>query len=357
MITVNAEMAKDQLNPDDPLYEDLNEIINSGEKTADLTRQLLAFSRKQTLQPKVLNLSTLVNNLKKMLLRLIGEDIDLSFKLQSDLWNVNVDPGQIEQVIINLAVNARDAMPMGGKLTFETVTTIINDEYIETHPEATPGEYVMVGVTDNGSGISEDVKSKMFEPFYTTKDVGKGTGLGLSTVYGIVKQSEGFIYVYSVEGEGTSFKIYLPRVIAEPDELIKRGEISKAPRGSETVLIVEDEAGIRKVVIKILNRQGYQVLEAENGGSALALCEKLDKPVDLLVTDVIMPIMGGAELKRRLHARWPDLKVLFMSGYTENAIVHHGVLKPGIPYIQKPFSPMDFLERVRKVLNGPPGSV
>ncbi|MDP8240055.1 MAG: PAS domain S-box protein [Candidatus Hatepunaea meridiana] len=350
-IICNSEMAMESLNPHDPLYDDLGEIMKASDRAADLVRQLLAFSRKQTLQPSVLNLNTLVADLERMLIRMIGEDIEFNVILEKDIWAIKVDPGQIEQVIVNLVINARDAMSLGGKLTVETQNAVLGDEYANLHSEVISGDYVMLTVSDTGHGMTDEIKEKIFDPFFTTKGEGQGTGLGLSTVYGIIKQSNGHIWVYSEVEQGTSFKIFFPRVIEEAVELVRKEEITEAPRGTETILVVEDEDGVRNMACKILKLQGYEVIEADSGGTAYMICQIMKKPVDLIVTDVIMPYMSGSELVDKLREMWPDVKVLYMSGYTVNSIVHHGVLAPGIPYMQKPFRPLEIALKVREVLD------
>ena len=351
IISGHTDLALMEIDPANPLHEDLKEVLTASNRAADLTRQLLAFSRKQTLSLRILNLNDIVNGLEKMMRRTIGEDIDLITRSEDDLWSVKADPGQIEQVIINLVVNARDAMPQGGKLTIETQNVELDEEYARTHVEVKPGSHVMLAVSDSGCGMSEEHKNKIFDPFFTTKERGKGTGLGLSTVYGIVKQSGGNIWVYSELGKGTSFKIYLPMVSEEAEEFVRSESSVELPRGSETVLIVEDEDGVRHLVTKVLKRQGYKTMEAQSGDEALRICLELEKPVDLLITDVIMPIMGGVELVEKLQEIWSDLKVLFMSGYTTNAIIHNGTLDKGTNYLQKPSRPVDIAWKVRRVLD------
>ncbi len=338
------------LREGDPLYANLKEIERATDRAADLTRQLLAFSRKQMMEMRVLDLNEVIKGLEKMLHRLIGEDIELVTYLAEGLGWVKVDPGQMEQAIINIVVNARDAMPQGGKLTVETVNVELDEEYARRHIAVKPGSYVMMAISDTGVGMTKEVKERLFEPFFTTKEMGKGTGLGLSTVYGIVKQSGGNIWVYSEPGQGATFKIYLPRVDEPMDEL-KEEIIKEIPHGSETLLIVEDEEGVRKLAVRILKRQGYQVLEAEDGGKAFMLCEKYKEPVHLILTDVVMPGMSGRQLAERLKEIHPEAKVLYMSGYTDNAIAHHGILEEGIEFIQKPFTLESLARKVRRVLD------
>ena len=340
------------LKESDPLWGNIQEIQKATQRASDLTRQLLAFSRRQILDLKVLNLNSLVKDLNKMLRRIIGEDIELITLLNEDLGRVKVDPGQIEQMILNLAVNARDAMPSGGKLIIETKNVEIDVEYVAAHIGLTPGRYVRLSVSDNGVGMSQEIIEKAFEPFFTTKETGKGTGLGLATVYGIVKQSGGNIQVYSEPGFGTTFNIYLPRVEENLDALDLREESDLSPKGSETVLLVEDESSVRNLAYRILCQQGYTVLEAANGDEALRIAQESNgKEIDLLLTDVVMPRMSGKDLADRLKTLKPELKVLFTSGYTDDAIVHHGVLNPGTHFLHKPFSPKALSLKVREVLD------
>jgi CheY-like chemotaxis protein len=303
------------------------------------------------MEMKILDLNTLLRDLEKMLRRVIGEDIEMVIQLAEDLGRVRADVGQIEQVIMNLAVNGRDAMPNGGKLTIETANVELDEFYARSHIDVKPGHYVMFSVSDTGVGMTPEVRERIFEPFFTTKEKGKGTGLGLSTSYGIVKQSEGNIWVYSEPGKGTTFKIYLPRV-NEPLEDI-REEVLKEdlPRGNETILIVEDEEEVRKLSGKILERQGYRILETSNGDDALLACERHKSPIHLMLADVIMPGMSGSELAKLLKPLYPEIKILYMSGYTDDAIVRHGVLQKGVNYIQKPFTMERLARKVREVLN------
>ena len=349
-----AQLIMAQLPDDAPWLTDLREIDKAGQRAAALTRQLLAFSRKQVLQPEVLNLNTVLANTEKMLRRLIGEDIDLVVAPDVDLGRVKADPGQIEQVIMNLAVNARDAMPAGGKLTIETRNVELATAQATQRLVVPPGSYVLLAVTDTGEGMDAATRGRIFEPFFTTKELGKGTGLGLSSVYGIVKQSGGSLWGYSEGGRGTTFKIYLPRVDEEQvrvEEQARATGVEVPARGVETLLVVEDEGAVRNLAARVLTAAGYQVLTAVNGEEALVLLEDRQGPVHLLLTDVVMPGMGGRELAARLATNWPDLKVLFMSGYTNNAIVHHGVLDEGTQFIGKPFSVMELTRKVREVLD------
>ena len=345
----------EKLHPGDPLREDAQEILEAGRRSASLTRQLLAFSRKQTLQPEVLDLNEILHDLEKMLARVIGEDIELEMKLSKDLYRVMADPGQIEQVIMNLAVNSRDGMPDGGSLIIETVNTELDEAYASNHVSVTPGKFVMLALTDNGCGMDKETLSKIFDPFFTTKEKGKGTGLGLSTVYGIVKQSGGNIWTYSEPGKGTTFKIYLPRTEAEPEMKVKAVVEEQEKGGGEHILVVEDDASLRRLCSRILSNLGYRITLAANGGEALLEVEEKGFKPDLVVTDVVMPGMSGKVLVDRLRKTMPELKVLYMSGYTDNAIVHHGVLDPGTPFIQKPFNTRDFGAKVQDVLRGGAG--
>jgi two-component system, cell cycle sensor histidine kinase and response regulator CckA len=340
------------LQPADPLRGNMEEIRKAGDRAAALTRQLLAFSRKQVLQPKVLDLNSAVSEIGKMLRRLIGEDIQLCTVLASDLGRIKSDPGQIEQILMNLAVNARDAMPQGGKLTLETQNVFVDESYLSQHIAVIPGSYVMLAVSDNGLGMDKQTQAHIFEPFFTTKELGKGTGLGLSTVYGIVKQSGGNIWVYSEIGQGTTFKIYLPRVDEEAQAYRPGTEVQEALEGRETILLAEDEEIVRSLMRDVLKGYGYDVLEAANGSAALILCERHPGPIHLMITDVVMPEMSGRELTEHLAGTHPEMKVLFMSGYTDDTIVRHGILESDIAFLQKPFTPQALAHRVREVLEG-----
>ncbi len=341
------------LEESDPRWGNLQEIEKATQRASDLTRQLLAFSRRQILDPKVLDLNALLKDLNKMLRRIIGEDIELVTLLAGDLGRVKIDPGQIEQVVLNLAVNAIDAMPSGGKLTIETANVELDEEYAETHVGVTPGHYVRLSVSDTGAGMSPQVKEKIFEPFFTTKEKGKGTGLGLSTVYGIVKQSSGNIWVYSEPGHGTTIKIYLPRAEEELDTQYRRDETNLLPKGNETVLLVEDETSVRDLASRFLHQQGYTVLEAANGDEALHMAGKQSgKKIHLLLTDMVMPQMSGRALAQELKYLRPDIKVLYTSGYTDDTIVRHGILEHGTHFLQKPFSLKTFSHKVREALDG-----
>ncbi len=334
----------------DPLLrDDVGQMVAAADRAATLTHQLLAFSRKQVLQPAILDLNATVNQMDKMLQRLIGEDIDLVTCLDPQLDSVEFDPGQIEQIIMNLAVNARDAMPRGGKLTINTANVELGEEYARDHVDAVPGPHVMIAVTDTGTGMDAETRARIFEPFFTTKEKGKGTGLGLATVFGIVKQSGGNIWVYSEPGHGTTFKVYLPR--AEAAAVDVRSEAAKAvATGTETILLVEDDEAVRVLLARILMEGGYTVLVADSPDAAQRLAADYDGTIDMLLSDVVMPGMGGPELARRLTEIRPNVKVVFISGYTDEAIVHHGVLDPGAAFIEKPITPRKLLEKVRQFL-------
>jgi two-component system cell cycle sensor histidine kinase/response regulator CckA len=347
-----SQLLLSELNEDHPLRESLEEIKKATERAEGLTRQLLAFSRRQVMEMKVIDLNHLIKNLEKMLCRVIGEDIELTTFLTDDLGRVKTDPAQIEQVILNLAVNARDAMPSGGKLTLETTNVELDKDYAHTHISVAPGRYVMLSVSDTGGGMTPEVKDRIFEPFFTTKVKGKGTGLGLSTVYGIVKQSGGNIWVYSEPDKGTTFKIYLPSVEEEIDVLSSQEEILDLPKGNETVLLVEDDLSVRDLAARFLRGQGYKVLEATNGNEAIQIAqEHLKEKIHLLLTDMVMPQMGGKELVGRFKSLHPGIRVLFISGYTDTAITHHGLSEPNTALLQKPFSLTSFAIKVREVLD------
>ena len=352
-ITGHSEMCLRRLTPDNSLYRHVEQIKKAGDRAAALTRQLLAFSRKQILQPEVLDLNHIVVELSKMLQRLIGEDIDLLMGLAADLGKVKADPNQLEQVLMNLVVNARDAMPKGGKLTIETSNVHLSEEFADHHVSVPPGHYVMLAVSDSGCGMDAETQARIFEPFFTTKEVGKGTGLGLATVYGIVKQSEGSIWVYSEVGRGTTFKIYLPSVEGHVKEVAAGIEDLELLRGAETVLVVEDEEVVREMATEILRESGYHVLEAKHANEALTLAAQYDGEIHLMLTDVVMPQMSGRDLAEQLTPLRPDMKVLYMSGYTDDAIVHHGVLEEGTAFIGKPFSIDALALKVRETLDAP----
>ena len=347
-----SELLLGEFDEHDLRREEVEEIRKAAERATSLTRQLLAFGRRQVLLPQVLNLNDIVENMNRMLSRLIGEDIQLLTVLGPDLWPVKVDPGQIEQVLMNLAVNGRDAMPRGGKLTIETANKGLDEDYARRHVAVKPGAYVLLAVSDNGCGMDKETQSHLFEPFFTTKEQGKGTGLGLSTVYGIIKQSGGNIWVYSELGQGTSFKIYLPTVEEEVETYKTAALFSPPPGGTETILLVEDEEAVRTMISKVLQSGGYTVLEAQHGVEALRVCKKHSGPIHLMISDVVMPQMSGRELAGRLALRRPEMRVLYISGYPDNAIVHHGVLETGTAFLQKPFTLNALEYKVREVLDG-----
>jgi len=337
---------------DESIRENIQEIKQSANRAASLTQQLLAFSRKQVLQPRVINPNKLIINMKKMLRRMIGEDILLETKLDPEIAAIKVDKGQIEQIIMNLVVNSCDAMPNGGRIVLETINAYLDENYWNTHSEAAPGNYVILTVTDNGIGMDEEIKKRVFEPFFTTKEMGKGTGLGLSTVYGVVKQSEGFIYVYSEKDHGTSFKIYLPKADGSEEKIIQERKTGKIESGSEKILLVEDDASLRRMINEMLKNFGYTVYEATSSVRALEMIETDKTQIfDLLLTDVIMPEINGRELAQRVIKKNPGIKVLFTSGYTEGVIEHHGVLKKGVYFISKPFSSHDLRQKIREILD------
>lgn len=335
-----------------PAASDLQGIQKTAERAAKLVQQLLAFTSKQVVQPQILNINELIISIKIMLRQLISEDIELVILPAPELGQVKIDPGQFEQVIVNLILNARAAMPMGGKLTIETTNIILDQEYASQHVEVDPGDYVMMAICDTGSGMAEEVQQHIFEPFFTTKDVGQGTGLGLATCFGIVKQNSGHIAVYSEPEQGTTFKVYLPRLEETPVKLSQSNQSDYLPTGDETIFIVEDEITVREMAARILHQQGYTILRAANGEEALELITEQAKPtIHLLITDVIMPRMGGGILADKLKNIYPTIKVLYISGYTDNAIVHHGVLEPGVNFLPKPFTPNALARKVRGVLD------
>jgi two-component system cell cycle sensor histidine kinase/response regulator CckA len=351
-----SDLIQTQLEANSPVRDWVREIGQAGERAASLTRQLLAFSRKQVLEPKVLNLNAVVTDTAKMLQRLIGEDIDLNTVLVPGLGRIKADPGQIEQVLINLAVNARDAMPLGGKLTIETASIELDDTYARGRSDVRPGRYVALVVADTGSGMDEATKARIFEPFFTTKGPGKGTGLGLATVYGILKQSDGHIAVDSKPGTGTTFTMYLPVV----EEVIASGKshpgLNAPPRGKETILLAEDEPALRALARHVLEMQDYTVLEANQSEKALRIAEQHAGTIHLLLTDVVMPGMSGRLLAERVTAIRPGVKVLYLSGYTDDAVVRHGVLQAETAFLQKPFTPSSLAAKVREVLDQEAGA-
>jgi two-component system, cell cycle sensor histidine kinase and response regulator CckA len=345
-----ADLLNEDLPEGHQARRDLDEIRKAAQRASTLTRQLLAFSRQQVLQPMVLSLNDLVEDIQSMLVRLVAEDIELRLRLDPSAGNVRADAGQIQQVLMNLVVNARDAMPAGGKLLVETANTELSEQYAESHQPVVPGAYVMLAVTDSGVGMDAETRARIFEPFFTTKEKGRGTGLGLSTVYGIVKQSGGYVWVYSEPGRGTTFKIYLPRVDAPAESLAPPREAATLA-GTETILLAEDDEMLRPLSKGLLEKLGYRVLDAENAVQALALASAHVGPIQLLVADVVMPGASGRELARRLAHSRPETRVLYVSGYTDDAIVHHGMLEPGLNFLQKPFTPGALARKVREVLD------
>ena len=355
VILGHAEMALDHVDYSHPIYDDLLEIQKAAQRSADLTRQLLAFARKQTIKPRILDLNHTISGMLRMLRRLIGEDINLVFKPGANLWVVKMDPSQIDQILANLAVNARDAIAHqpdtgGGNLTIETQNIVIDETYCSARAGFVPGEYVLLGVSDNGCGMSKEALDNIFEPFFTTKEVGKGTGLGLATIYGIVRQNNGFINVYSEPSEGTSFKIYLPRIKGK-DQCHAEIADRVVSGGTETILLVEDEEAILRLGKMILERYGYTVLASASPVEALTMAKEYEGPIHLLITDVVMPGINGKELKDRITTDRPEIKTLFMSGYTANVIAHHGVIEKDVQYLQKPFTIRTLAVRVREVLD------
>jgi PAS domain S-box-containing protein len=347
-----AEFLQERLDPENTLRSSVDEILNAGKRAAALTRQLLAFSRQQVLDPKVIDLNGAVSDMEKLLRRLIGEDVELSTQLASDLGRVKADQGQLEQVVMNLAVNARDAMPQGGKLIIATENVVMDEIFVRQYPyPVQPGPYVCLSVTDSGIGMDAETKARAFEPFFTTKEKGKGTGLGLSTVYGVVKQSGGYIDIFSSPGAGTTFKIYLPRI----DEAIKLSAPGQAGAGSfdgnETILLAEDEASLRRLTRATLEQNGYKVLEAKDGVEALAVSEACALPIDLLLTDVVMPGMGGRALAQELTRRRPEMRVVYMSGYTGQGVGTQGPIDPGTDFLSKPFTRVVLARKIREALD------
>ncbi|HMQ54874.1 MAG TPA: ATP-binding protein, partial [Anaerolineae bacterium] len=354
LVVINgcAEMIQDETTPGDMVHGLSTKILRAGERTADLVRQLLAFARKQLTEPQAIDLNELIADTSQLLTRLIQEDIVLEIKPAEDLWTIQADPSQIEQIIVNLVVNARDAMPNGGHLTIETRNLVLDQSYTDQHLEMQPGEYVLLAISDTGCGMSEQIKVRIFEPFFTTKEVGKGTGLGLATVYGIVKQSKGNIWVYSEEQRGTIFKLYFPRIELPSVQFKSQASLrSETPSGTETVLLVEDDTQVRTLVRGALQKWGYHLLEAPNGDEALRLAQDHADYIHLLLTDVIMPGMNGFSLATRLTQLHPELKVLFMSGYTESTLIKYNGVTHNANLLNKPFSSTELAHKVRAVLD------
>ena len=352
VIIGHAGLAMDEMDPAHPLYARLKQIKNAGERSAELTRQLLAFARKQTIAPKVLNLNKTVSGMINMLQRLIGEDISLAWKPGRDIWPVEMDPSQIDQVLVNLCVNARDAIADVGKVTIETCNVKSDNNYAMDNADFLQGDYVRLAVSDDGCGMDAKTQERVFEPFFTTKKIGKGTGLGLSTVYGVVKQNSGFINVYTQPGQGCTFEIYLPRHLSSPVQMEENKRVQPNESGHETILLVEDEPAILEIITMMLERMGYTVVGAKTPGEAIGLAKKYGGKIHLLLADVVMPEMNGRRLANSILEFCPDLKRLFMSGYTADVIAHHGVLDEGVNFIQKPFSKQDLSMKIREVLDG-----
>jgi signal transduction histidine kinase/ActR/RegA family two-component response regulator len=350
VILGHAEMAMDEIQTDHPVYSDLTEIKVAAERSASIVRQLLAFARKQVIAPKIIDLNAAVEGMLKMMRRLIGEDLGLVWKPGVNLWQVNIDPSQVDQILANLCVNARDAMPSGGSIVVQTENHVIDEENTRKYVYVPTGDYVLLSIGDTGTGIPTDLLAHIFEPFYTTKEVGKGTGLGLSTVYGIVKQNNGFIDVESKEGQGTTFRIYLPRHTLPKRQVNVEKESGSVESGNETILLVEDEPSIIKMASTMLERLGYKVLPAGIPNEAIRLAKECDEHIHLLITDVVMPEMNGKDMAETILKDHPGMKCLFMSGYSADTVSKQGVLEQGINFIQKPFSKNEFADKVRKVL-------
>jgi signal transduction histidine kinase len=349
-----SDLIRQELGPDHSLHKYAEEILRAGEHATRLTRQVLVFSRKQTVQPVVLNLNEVVKDLNKMLRRLINENVELTVVLGAQIGRVKADAGYVGQVLVNLVVNARDAMPSGGRLSIATSNVTLDDNHAHTHPEVVPGDYVMLAVSDTGVGMTDEIKVHLFEAFFTTKPKGKGTGLGLATCQTIVKQSGGHITADSELGKGATFKVYFPRVDQPVEVPARTAQTGPLPGGTETLLVVEDEPAVRHLANNVLENQGYTVLRATNGRDALRVArEHRGSPIRLVITDVIMPQMDGKVMAEWLKSHFPDLKILFTSGYTDDAIVHHGVLEPGVAFLAKPYSPATLTRKVREMLDTP----
>jgi two-component system cell cycle sensor histidine kinase/response regulator CckA len=348
-----SDFLRKHLGTDDPLQQEVEEIRKAGQRAASLTRQLLAFSRRQIFEVKALDLNAIIVGMEKMLRRLINESVSIDFCLDPALGVMRADSSQIEQVLLNLVINASDAMPGGGRIIIETGNAELDESYSQMHISVMPGPYVRLVVSDTGTGMNEETREHMFEPFFTTKKEGKGTGLGLSMVYGIVKQSGGNIWVYSEPGRGTAFKIYLPRVFEKAEKVTEELPDESPRGGTETVLVLEDEEMIRQIVSVVLTESGYTARCVKSGEDALALCEADRGPIHLLLSDIVLPGMSGRESAKRLITMRPGMRVLYMSGYTANSIVHHGVLEPDVAFLQKPFTPATLLKKVREVLDCP----
>ncbi|MCF8090355.1 MAG: response regulator, partial [Desulfotignum sp.] len=354
VILGHTELALLQADEHHELHGDLKEIQKAANRSADITKQLLAFARKQTISPRQLDLNDTVERMLNMLRRLIGEDIDLVWQPSAHLWPVKMDPSQIDQILANLCVNARDAIGGVGKLTIETGKKSFDEEYCSEHPGFIPGDFVLLAVSDNGCGMDKEVLDNLFEPFFTTKDVGKGTGLGLATIFGIVKQNNGFINVYSEPGQGSTFRIYLPRLVVDEDTDNAVPDKKAVAGGTETILLVEDEPSILRMTRMMLERKGYTVLYAASPSEAVKKAKNHSGAIDLLMTDVVMPEMNGRDLSEKITDHYPGIRLLFMSGYTANVIAHHGILEKGVAFMQKPFSMAELAEKLRDVLDTAP---
>ena len=352
VILGNAELALSKASPEDPVHNRLNQIIAAAKRSAEITRQLLAFARKQTISPKILDLNESVEGMLQMLQRLIGEDIDIAWRPHPDVGPVRIDPAQLDQLLTNFCVNARDAIDGVGKVTIETGNVSFDEAYCAEHVDFLPGDYVLLAVSDDGCGMDKETRNRIFEPFFTTKQAGKGTGLGLATVYGIIKQNQGFINVYSELDKGTTFRIYLPRQTGEAEPVLVREAVTIPVGRGETVLVVEDDQAILELAGTMLEKHYYKVLKASTPSEAINIARQHEDSIDLMITDVVMPEMNGRDLAGIIQALQPRMKVLFMSGYTANVIAHHGVLKEGVHFIQKPFSVADFVVRVQDTLKG-----
>ncbi len=352
VILGHSDLVLSAMDPHDRRRHDIEDIRDAGARAAVLTNQLLAFSRKQVLQPKVISVNSAVANLTKMLGRLINSNIELVTRCEEEPWHTKVDPGQLDQVILNLALNARDAMPLGGRLVVETAKHTIEGEQLAEHPEVPPGDYVMLAVSDTGSGMDAETRSHLFEPFFTTKALGKGTGLGLSTVYGIVRQSGGFIWVYSEPNRGTVVKVYLPRTVEASETKKSRNEYQPLPLGNETVLLAEDDERVRRLTTSVLGQLGYTVLESADGEDALEVARRHQGEIHLLFTDIVMPRKCGNEIADDIRRDRPGIKVLFSSGYTGDVVAQQGPLDSSIPFLQKPFTPRTLAVKVREALDG-----
>jgi signal transduction histidine kinase/ActR/RegA family two-component response regulator len=346
-----VEMIKPDLPNGDPMLASIEQIEKAAIHSRDITRQLLTFSRKQIVSPVVVDLNGMIKNLRTTITRMIGEDIEIEFHLEKDLWKLKIDPSQVDQIFVNLAVNARDAMPGGGRMTIETANVILDDAYKQEHYECKPGDFVLFALSDSGIGIDREIQARIFDPFFTTKEMGKGTGLGLSTVYGIVKQNNGFINVYSEPGHGTTFKIYFPRE-ADVDLSERKYEPAlQAATATWTVLLVEDDDMLRLMAKTMLEKIGHKALVTGLPHDAISMCKDMENKIDLVLTDVVMPGMSGRELRDKLESIRPGIKVLFMSGYTSNVIAHHGVLDEDVHFIQKPFRKDDLARKIMEVID------